>query len=150
MNPQLARELRKYFNDSHKVVAYLATVDCENNFLPEIRPVTLIEMNWQFYIVTASDSRKVKEITRHPRAAFIVPFRDNDNAGYLRVAGRISQVADVEIKKRAIKLSKYPIEHFSKNISDPKIYFAQIIPERAEYLKPGKWKATDMTGEFQF
>ena len=75
MNPELEAEIRSFFPHPHRAIACLATVDAERGFAPEARPVTLFEMDWQFYLATGAVTRKAREMASHPRAAALMMFR---------------------------------------------------------------------------
>lgn len=149
MKPELDEELRRQFNNKHKAIAHLATVDAEHGYAPEVRPMTLLEDGWRFYVATSVSSRKAKEMGRHPKAAFLVYFHDGKNAGYLRIAGKLQLVTDEVTRNKVVKTAEYPLEcRWKGGASDPNLYFARIIPERAEYLRPGEEEARDITAEF--
>ncbi len=148
MKLELDEELRRQFNNKHKAIAHFATVDAGRGYAPEIRPMTLLEDGWRFYIATSVSSRKAKEIERHPKAAFLVYFHDGKNAGYLRVTGRLQAVTDAAARAKVVKTADYPLEcRWKGGAADPALYFTRIIPERAEYLKPGEDEATYITAE---
>lgn len=149
MKPELDEELRRQFNNKHKVIAQLATVDAGQGYAPEVRPMTLLEDGWCFYIATSLSSRKAKEMAGHPKAAFLVYFHDGKNAGYLRVTGKIDAVTDAITRNRVVKTADYPLEcRWKGGASDSNLYFARIVPERVEYLRPGEDEAGDITMEF--
>lgn len=149
MKPELDEELRGRFNNKHKAVAQLATVDAGQGYAPEIRTMTLLEDGWCFYIATSVSSRKAQELARHPKAAFLVYFHDGKNAGYLRVTGKFQAVADAVTRNKVVQAAAYPLEcRWKGGASDPELCFARIIPERAEYLRPGEEEARDITTEF--
>ena len=149
MKLELDEELRRQFNNKHKAIAHFATVDVEHGYAPEIRPMTLLEAGWSFYIATSVSSRKAKEMDRHPKAAFLVYFHDGKNAGYLRVTGKLHAVTDAITRNKVVKVADYPLEcRWKGGAADSNLYFARIIPERAEYLRPGEDEAKDITREF--
>lgn len=149
MKPEFNEELRRQFNNKHKAIAHLATVDSGNGHAPEIRPMTLLEDGWCFYIATSVSSRKAKEMDRHPKAAFLVYFHDGKNAGYLRVTGKLQTVTDAITRDKVVKAADYPLAcRWKGGAADPNLYFTRIIPERAEYLRPGEDEAMDITAEF--
>ena len=149
MELELDEELRRQFNNKHKVIAHFATVDAGNGYAPEIRPMTLLEDGWRFYIATSVSSRKAKEMVSHPKAAFLVYFHDGKNAGYLRVTGKLQTVTDAVTRDKIVKAAAYPLEcRWKGGAADPNLYFTRIIPERAEYLRPGEDESKDISREF--
>lgn len=58
MKPELEAEIRSFFPHLHRAIACLATVDADRGFAPEIRPVTLMEMDWHFYVATSAGRAK--------------------------------------------------------------------------------------------
>jgi len=149
MKTELDKELRMRFNNKHKAVAQLATIDAARGYAPEIRTMTLLENGWHFYFASSGSSRKVHELDAHPKAAFLVYFHDGKNAGYLRVTGKIEKITDAPTRDKIATAAEYPLEcRWKGGAADPGLYFARIIPERAEYLRPGEDEARDITGEF--
>lgn len=149
MKPELDEELRRQFNNKHEVIAHLATVDAERGYVPEIRTMSLLEDGWRFYIVTRVSTRKAKEMVSHPKAAFLVYFHDGKNAGYLRVTGKPRVVTDKATVNSVEKAVGFSLGgHWGVGALDPGLYFAQIVPDRVEYLRPGEEEARDITAEF--
>ncbi|MDA8244744.1 MAG: pyridoxamine 5'-phosphate oxidase family protein [Elusimicrobia bacterium] len=149
MKQELNEELRKRFNGKHKTVAHLATVDAEAGYAPEIRTMTLLEDDWRFYIASSVSDRKVRELRRHPLAAFLVYFHDGKNAGYLRVTGSVEAVPDTRARNRIAEKAEYPLAcRWKGGAASPELYFARIVPKRVEYLRPGEERAANVTPEF--
>lgn len=145
----LEQRVRGYFENSHKLTAYLATVAREREFSPEVRPVSLMEHYWRFYLASGVDSRKVQEMASHPKAAVLVPFRDKGFSGYLRITGEIKVVTDLEQRRQVATHSGYPIEAHWGSVAAPGLWFAELLPSRVEFMAPGEDLATDITESFR-
>jgi general stress protein 26 len=142
MGATFSPELKKYMTP--KMTAYLATVNADANFLPEVRPVSLMEHEGRFYIATGASSRKAKEMQRHPFASALVHFRDNQYSGYLRIVGRVEVVLTPEKRAVIAGATGYPVVHFWKTYDNPEIFFAEIKPLRVEFMKPGDDDAVEV------
>lgn len=149
MRPELEFKIRQYLNGERKMVCYLATVDAEAGYIPEIRTITLMECDWRFYIATDLASRKSREMTTYPKAAVLVHLRDDQYVGYLRLTGSVEPIIDVEVRRMVAETVEYPISRYWKGgFNDPNLFFAQIKPTRVEFMAPGEHVTTDITAEF--
>ena len=148
MKSELEIKLRKCLAGAHKVIAYLATVDSDRGHVPEVRPISLMEQEWKFFIATCQNSRKAQELMKHPKAAALVHFRDENYSGYLRITGVVKPIQDRVARKNIAEFSGYPINKLFSGYDDPALYFARIIPDRVEFMAPGEDVATDVTDEF--
>ena len=148
MEKSLEKILRKYLGDEHEWTAYLTTINKFQNYTPEIRPISLMEKGWKFYFETSKQARKAKEVSNFPKAAFLINFRDNGNAGYLRITGTVQTINNSNIRKEVTLWSHYPVDQFWTGVRDPDFFFAEIIPKRIEFMCPGEWKAKDISKEF--
>ena len=148
MDATLGNKLRRCLGAARKHVAYLATVDVDAGHAPEVRPVSLMERDWRFYIATRADSRKAREMSEHPKAAALVHFRDEKHSGYLRLTGGVEKVDDASLRREVVEASKYPITHLGTGADDPAVFFARIVPYRIEFMEPGEETAVDVTSSF--
>lgn len=144
MKHELAAEIRSFFRTPHKATAYLATVDSTRDFSPEVRPITLMELEWQFYVATTAGTRKVREMATHSSVAALVMFQKDNVSGYLRIAGKVTAVDDVTERKRITDAVSYDLECHWKGAGDPKLAFFRIVPERIEYMRPGEDDAKEV------
>lgn len=142
MGAAFNRELKKYMTP--KMTAYLATANADADYLPEVRPVSLMEHDGHFYIATGAGSRKAKEMQRHPFASALVHFRDNQYSGYLRIAGRVETVMSPEKRAVIAEATGYPVLHYWQRYDNPELFFAEIKPLRVEFMKPGDNDAVEV------
>ena len=149
MKPELEAEIRSFFPTPHKAMGYLATVDSCNGFTPEVRPMTLMELDWYFYFATTTHTRKTREMATHPKVSALVMFKKDAFSGYLRIVGRVEQVPDVMERKRVASIASFQavLECRWKGAEDPDLAFVCIIPERIEYMRPGEDDAKDITAD---
>ncbi|MBI2519965.1 MAG: pyridoxamine 5'-phosphate oxidase family protein [Bdellovibrio sp.] len=149
MKSELESEIRNFFSTPHRATAYLATVDSMNGFMPEIRPITLIELDWFFYFATTTQSRKATELARHENISALVMFKNDTFSGYLRIAGTIEQVYDVMERERIADVAAFRkvLECRWKGAKDSNLSFIRIIPQRIEYMRPGEDDAKDVTAD---
>lgn len=148
MKSELETKLRKCLAGAHKVVAYLATVDSDRGYAPEVRTISLMEQEWKFFIATSQNSRKANELIKHPKAAALVHLRDENYSGYLRITGTVKPIQDQDVRKNIAEFTGYPINKLFSGYDDPSLYFARIIPDRVEFMAPGEDVASDVTNEF--
>jgi general stress protein 26 len=148
MNLELQERIRKYFGGARKLVGYLATVNTDAGYVPEVRPISFMECDWCFYLATWTNSRKAKELLRFPKAAALIPLRSDKYSGYLRMIGRVEIIEDTDIRQKVADTSGYPINSHWNGVSDPTLLFARIISERVEFMEPGEDVAKDITAEF--
>ena len=145
MNPELETEIRGFFPTPHKATACLATADAARDFAPEVRPVTVMERDWLFYVATTARTRKAREMAAHAKAAILIMFRKDGCSGYLRVAGNAEPVDDVAARKGIADAVSYRLENHWKGPDDPDLAFIKIVPERVEFMRPGEDDAKDVT-----
>lgn len=148
MNSGLETRLRKYMNGPAKRMAFLATVDVEAGSVPEVRPISLMECDWRFYLATTKNSRKAKELLSFPKAAVLVHLRDEKHSGYLRMTGKIEIIEDLDLRRTVTQATKYPVDHHG-GVASPTFFFARINPDRVEFMEPGEDVATDVTRDFE-
>ncbi len=53
-----------------------------------------------------------------------------------------------EEKKKVVKEWSYPVEKYWSGIEDPDFVVYRIIPEEAEYIRPGGYHSIDVTALF--
>ncbi|MBI2519958.1 MAG: pyridoxamine 5'-phosphate oxidase family protein [Bdellovibrio sp.] len=145
MKSELETEIRSFFPTPHKATAYLATVDRTNGFTPEIRPMTLMELNWHFYVATTAQTRKAHEMAAHPKVSALIMFKNEAFLGYLRIVGSAQPVADQIERKEITDAVAYNLNCHWKGADDPNLAFLRIIPERIEYMRPGDDEAKDVS-----
>ena len=145
---QLEAEIRGFFPKPHKAIGCLATVDAARQFTPEVRTMTLLELDWCFYVATSAGTRKAREMTAHAKAAALITFQGGGFSGYLRVSGTAEPLDDITERKRIADTAAHNLEcRWKGGAGDPDLAFFRIVPERIEYLRPGDEAAKDVTAE---
>jgi general stress protein 26 len=111
---------------------FLAT---EENDQPRVRPVTLVNFDKRFWVLTGTDNAKVKQIRKNSKMEFCLLFEEEGNQGYIRAAGLANIIKDREIKAKVAKHCDFFSEHW-KSPNDPKYTLLELRLNEIEYLRP--------------
>jgi len=139
-------EIQKLMAEREHPVAFLASVDAEG--FPQVRPVTLMAHGKDFYLATATSSRKAVQIRNDDRVEFVSLLPRDGNTGYLRVMGHAKRVTDLALAEKVTKACGYPVEHYWEGVSDDNFFMVKVAPVRVEYMKPGEFGAIEVTEEY--
>ena len=139
-------EIRDHLSKLQHPSAFLATVDAAG--APQVRPVTLMFCQDKFYLATGTSSRKARQIKNNPQVELVTILPEGDVSGYIRVMGKAERITDTTLMKTVTSSCAYPVEQYWKGVDDPEFFFLAIIPERVEYMKPGRYVAKEVTDEF--
>jgi len=138
--PEEIRELRaevwKHFKDYQHVL--LAT---EENGQPRARPVTLVNFDQRFWVLTGTNNAKVRQIQKNPKIEFCLSFDEEGHQGYIRAAGIAKIIADRQTKVKVAKHCDFFSEHW-KSLNDPNYTLLELKLNEIEYLGPNEEIAT--------
>ena len=126
------RDALSHFQDFQHVV--LGTIDGDS---PRVRPVTLIYLDSKFWVMTDTNSEKVKHIRRNPRVEFCMVFTENDADCCLRVSGVANIVTDKEAKARIANYCDFFHKHW-QSVNDPNYTLLEIHPTDIIFVSPNK------------
>jgi len=146
MSEAMQTEINQRLQQIEHPVAFLATVDSDGT--PQVRPVTLMTHENHFYLATDSSCRKTIQIRKDNRVEFVTLFPEGEFTGYLRVMGCVERIDDSQLAETVTKACDFPVSKFWKGVTDPAFFFFQVLPKRVEYMKPGKFKAKEVTDEY--
>jgi general stress protein 26 len=116
---------------------YLATAEGTQ---PRVRPVTLIDLEQRFWIVTGAKSAKAAQIRKNPNVEFCLPLTQDDRTGYVRVAGVAEAVEDRPTRARIASQIAFFGDHWDSP-DDPDFTLLRISRVAVEYLAPGATEA---------
>lgn len=126
------KEIWSFFKKTQPV--YLSTIDKD---IPRVRPVTLIHFNEKFWIATGSEDAKMSQLKANCNFEFCYSISDDKNMGYIRGAGDITIIKDVDTKKILLDNIDF-ISHFWKDPADLGYSLLQLNIKEIEYLKIGE------------
>jgi len=126
------RDALSHFQDFQYVV--LGTIDGDS---PRVRPVTLIYLDSKFWVMTDTNSEKVKHIRRNPRVEFCMVFTENDADCCLRVSGVSNIVTDKEAKAKIANYCDFFHKHW-QSVNDPNYTLLEIHPTDIIFVSPNK------------
>ena len=125
-------EIWSRFKDHPHV--FLAT---EENNQPRVRPVTLVNFDQRFWILTGTDSAKVKQIRENPKLEFCLLFEEGEHLGYIRAPGFAKITTDRETKVKVANHCDFFSEHW-KSCDDPNYTLLELKLNEIEYLRPNE------------
>jgi len=111
---------------------FLAT---QENDQPRIRPVTIVDFDQRFWILTGTRSAKVRQIRENPKIEFCMLFEEGEYHGYIRAAGFAKIVSDRETKVDVAKHCDFFSKHW-ESPDDPNYTLLELKPNEIEYLRP--------------
>jgi len=124
------KEIWRHFKDYSHV--FLAT---QENDQPRVRPVTLVNFDQRFWILTGTRNAKVRQIRENPKIEFCLLFDDGKHHGYIRAAGFAKIISDRETKVKVAKHCDFFSEHW-ESPDDPKYTLLELKLDEIEYLRP--------------
>jgi len=123
-------EIWRRFKDYPHI--FLAT---QENDQPRIRPVTLVNFDQRFWVLTGTRSAKVSQIRENPKIEFCLLFEEGEHTGYIRAAGSAKIISDRETKVKVAKHCDFFSRHW-KSLDDPNYTLLELKPNEIEYLRP--------------
>mgnify|MGYP006426074567 CR=1 FL=1 len=132
MNELVRNEIWSFFKQAQPI--YLATIDKD---IPRVRPVTLIYYNDKFWIATGSEDSKISQIRSNCNFEFCKTISDGEKTGYIRAAGDITIIQDIETKKMLLDNIDF-ISYFWKDPADAGYSLLQVNIREIEYMKIGE------------
>ena len=123
-------EIWRRFKDYPHI--FLAT---QENDQPRIRPVTLVNFDQKFWVLTGTRSAKVRQIRENPKVEFCLLFNEGKHHGYIRAAGLAKIISDKEIKTKVAEHCDFFSNHW-KSFDDPNYTLLELKLDEIEYLRP--------------
>jgi general stress protein 26 len=113
---------------------FLATGETDQ---PRVRPMTLVNFDQRFWILTGTDSAKTSQIRENPKIEFCLPFKEGEHNGYIRAAGSARTIKDEETKIRVARHCDFFGQHW-KSPHDPNFTLLELKLNEIEYLGPNE------------
>lgn len=125
-------EIWGHFKDYQHV--FLAT---DEGGQPRVRPVTLVNFDQRFWVLTGANNAKVRQIRKNPKTEFCLLFEEGGHHGYIRAAGFAKNITDRETKVKVAKHCDFFSEHW-KSPDDPNYTLLELKLNEIEYLRPNE------------
>ena len=136
---EILEKINAYFKDIQPV--YFATAK-ENQ--PFVRPVTLISLGGDFFVVTSTNDAKVKQLKSNAKFEYCLPLFAEENAGYIRGKGEIKFITDKSKKEYLFKNVVF-IRNFWKSPDDEDFEVLKLEIKAYELMVPGEILSTKIT-----
>jgi general stress protein 26 len=114
----------------------LATID---GIQPRVRPMTLINLDRRFWMVTSTSSSKVIQITQNPNVEFTYQFNENSEDCCIRILGKAKIIKDKKTKTSIAKRI-YFFNNYWSSPEDPDYTLLEILPDELQYVAPSGMK----------
>ncbi len=128
----LKAEVWMHFKGSQHV--FLATTEDDQ---PRLRPVTLVNFDQRFWVLTGTDNAKVKQIQKNPKIEFCLLLEEGGQHGYIRAAGFAKIVKDRETRAKVAKHCDF-FSEFWNSPEDPSYALLELEVDEIEYLRPNE------------
>lgn len=122
---------RRFEGEQH---IFLAT---DEKGQPRVRPVTLVNYDKKFWILTGANDAKVKQIRENPKMEFCLLFKEGEHSGYIRAIGLAKIISDRDAKAKVAKNCSFFSEHW-KSPDDPKYALLELKLDEVEYIRPNE------------
>ena len=114
----------------------LATMD---SIRPRVRPMTLINLDRRFWMVTSTSSSKVIQIKQNANVEFTYQFSENSEDCCIRILGKAKIIKDKKIKTSIAKRI-YFFNNYWSSPEDPDYTLLEILPDELQYVAPSGMK----------
>lgn len=114
----------------------LATIDGTR---PRVRPMTLINLDRRFWMMTSSSSDKVTQIKQNSSVEFTYQFNENSEDCCIRILGKAKIIEDKKIKTSIAKRIYFFNNHWSSP-EDSDYTLLEILPDELQYVAPSGMK----------
>jgi general stress protein 26 len=114
----------------------LATMD---GIRPRVRPMTLINLERRFWMVTSTSSSKVIQITQNPNVEFTYQFNENSEDCCIRILGKAKIIKDKKTKTSIAKRI-YFFNNYWSSPEDSDYTLLEILPDELQYVAPSGMK----------
>jgi len=125
-------EIWRHFEDYQHV--FLAT---EENGQPKVRPVTLVNFDQRFWVLTGTNNAKVRQIQKNPKVEFCLLLEEGGHRGYIRAAGFAKIIGNRKTKVKIAKHCEFFSEHW-KSPDDPDYTLLELKLNEIEYMRPNE------------
>ncbi|HHI87752.1 MAG TPA: pyridoxamine 5'-phosphate oxidase family protein [Candidatus Cloacimonetes bacterium] len=138
MSENIKKEIFSYFKQMQTV--FFATCDKER---PYVRPMLLLYIDGKFWVATGADDAKTPQLKKNPHFEFCYFIEAGNEHGYIRGAGMVNFISDLEIRKKFIDDFGY-IRHYWQEPDDPDYVLLECKIDHFEYMRPGAQTADSL------
>ena len=133
---KIPEDIKKEITEALKKnqTVYLATIEEEN---PRVRPVTLVYLEDEFWILTDTQSGKMKQIAKNPNIEFCYPMTEGKEIGYVRFSGKAKVIKKKETKEKIAPQVPY-FKTYWKGLDDPNFTLIKVKTEEVDYMRLGE------------
>jgi len=114
----------------------LATID---GIRPRVRPMTLINLDRRFWMVTSTSSSKVIQIKQNANVEFTYQFSENSEDCSIRILGKTKIIKDKKTKTSIAKRISF-FNNYWSSPEDPDYTLLEILPDELQYVAPSGMK----------
>ncbi len=118
---------------SGETTIFLATFDGRQ---PRVRPVTMVELEGDLFVLTGTKDAKVAQIQKHDKVEIVTLVKHDKGTGYVRFTAQVTIEKNPEQRARAAKTVSF-FSEFWDSPDHPEYTLLRIQPLQIEYLKPG-------------
>ena len=119
---------------------YLATVEGDQ---PRVRPVTLIHIDNDFYVITGArggkDAKKLGQIKENPNVEYYLTLVEGEERGFIRGEATATITENQKLKERLYNEIDW-VQNYFKDPSDPDYFVLRIIPRAYSYRRPSEYE----------
>lgn len=112
---------------------YLSTID---GSIPRVRPVTMVQFESRYFILTGSADEKIKQIRKNNLVEICYPMKGEKGNGYVRMDGSIDIVEDMDLKRSVADHTSYFKDYWDIP-EDPTYALLEFNIKNMEFMKPG-------------
>ncbi len=132
MSEEIKQEIFSHFKEMQTI--FFATCDNER---PYVRPVLLLYVNDKFWVATGTEDAKTPQLKINPYIEFCYFIEKASDRGYIRGAGKVEFIQDMQIRKQFIDKFDY-IRHYWQEPEDPGYALLELKIKSLEYMRPGE------------
>ena len=139
---EIIQEVMARFQGQNLV--YMATVEGDQ---PRVRPVTLIHLDDQLYVITGArggaETGKVRQIRVNPKVEFYMTIEGEGGQGFIRGETVTSIVEEPPLKERLYREIDWAKEYFD-GPGDPSYVLLRLKPRAFKYRRPGEYEIAEI------
>jgi general stress protein 26 len=119
--------------DEYRIV-YFAT---STNDQPHVRPLTLVPLDNELWVLTGTKDAKMQELKRNPKVQVCLAIKKDENTGSARFSGKVEIIKDMDTKKAIAAKVDYFKEYWDTP-EDPNFTLLRMDFDELEYMRPGE------------
>ncbi|MGD2142535.1 MAG: pyridoxamine 5'-phosphate oxidase family protein [Candidatus Bathyarchaeota archaeon] len=138
MDKGIAREIDTRFEKQNLI--YLATAEGDQ---PRVRPVSLIHLGGNFYIITGArggrNAAKLNQIKKNPKVEYYLTLAEGEKRGFIRGEATVYITDDPSLKEQLFEEIEWAKDYF-KDPTDPDYVLLKLHPITYFYRRPGEYE----------